>query len=183
MKRESILFYLAVNKLYLYFINSKKETIVELDTSLFFEFGEIKDIKKCQKEIMKILANTKIKNLYVKPNLIILFNDISHSDIVYLYKEVFKELEYNKIYFIPLSKIASEIAPKRDVVVFDKNYYTDFKNNYKLDEQAEFSDDTIFIGLVSDKNLHFSNEFIIWETFKSHFTNGLEYVKMITGDD
>lgn len=165
LKRETILFYMANDKIYLYRILSGKEDIIELDTSGFFSFGEISDVRECQKRLTEIQAKMNFNTIYLKPNILVLYNDVSHSDLKFLYREVLKVFDYNEVRFVPVSAITKKIRNDENLVVFDKNYYT-FIVRREKSMNDDFDFEPIFIGKTDSKHIHYSDTDIIWKKFK-----------------
>ncbi len=164
LKRETILFYMTNNKIYLYRSLLKKENIIDTDTSTFFSFGEIKDVEECQKCLRKILSKINLSTIYLKPNFIVLYNDVCNSDIKFLYKEVLKVFDYNKVKFISLSVVTSKITHDENLVIFDHDYYTLVSKEKKLTRE-EFDFNPIMIGKSDNKYIHYSDIDIIWKKF------------------
>lgn len=170
MKREEILYYMKEDKIYLFAVYSKKERVIELDTSSFFKFGEISDVRKLRKTISEILNKFSFGPIYMKPNLNILYNDVTNCDIKYLYENVFATQDFNKINFFCLTDIAKRINNSNNLVVFDKDYYTLINKKIKTTDKNIIDFDPILIGKKMSTCIHYSEENIIWNTFKSYFT-------------
>lgn len=183
MRREEILVFLATDKLYIYSVSAKKEKIIDLDTSQFFRFGEISNLEKCEKVVSENLAKMDFKTFYLKPNFIILYNDVSWSDTKYLYRALFKNIEYNELAFVPMSRVARKINKSDNLVIFDKNYYTLVNKGEKCFSEDDIMFEPILIGKVDTDHIHYSDSTILWKEFKTYFTNGLYYGKMDIGDD
>jgi len=183
MKREAILFYLSTDKLRLYRTRGKQEEVFEIDTSLFFEFGEISNVQKCARVLTKYLARMHFGPVYLKPDFIVLYNDVSHSDIKFLYRAVLGEMEANSIKFVPLTRVAKSIRDDENLVLFDKNYYTLVNRGEKLMNLETIDFEPVLIGNEDTSHLHYSEEDIVWRTFKSHFTNLVNCDNMDVGDD
>lgn len=181
MKREEILLYLSTNTIRLYLVNLGKENIIEKDTSLFFEFGEILDEKKCEKELTNIFA--KLSFNLLKPNITILYNDISHSDIKFLYRCSIREVNFNYIYFVSITNLVKKYVKKDNIVIFDKNYYTLIDQHEKTIHEEYINFEPIYIGKKDSKYSHYSDKDIIWNTFKTYFTKLRTCDKMDVGDD
>ena len=80
MKREVILFYIMNDKICIYLIKAKREIIKELDTSFFFKCGELLDVDKFSLERDKIIVEEKVLTRLLRPNLCVLYNDITNCD-------------------------------------------------------------------------------------------------------
>ena len=165
MKREEILFYLSNGLVHLYFKNTKKEVIFDVDTSSFFKFGEISDVEKFQEEIEKIAEKT-FSGSILKPIVHVLYNDITYSDQKYLYKVGLSSFNYSNIKFYELSGLIRKIDKNKNILIFDKDYYTDIKNRCKLKNIDELENDPIIIGENDGKCTHFSDKNLIWNEFK-----------------
>lgn len=183
MRREEILVFLATDKLYIYSVSAKKEKIIDLDTSQFFQFGEISDVEKCEKVISRELSKMDFKTFYLKPNYIILYNDIARSDTKFLYRSLFREIEFNTLAFVPLSKVARRINKSDNLVIFDKNYYTLVNRKEKCKSEDEILFDPIIIGKSDTEHIHYSDSTLIWKEFKTYFTNSRIYDNIEVGDD
>ena len=158
------------DKIYIKLSKCKNEIIEKVDTSLLFKYGEITDVKKFQSMIEDILNKERLLGGILKPDIIVLYNDVTNCDLKFLYEVGLEPFGYNKITFIELSKIVKQISKNNNIVFFDKNYFTIFKNNQKL-ENTEFLDfEPIIIGSNKEDNLHFSDNDLIWNYFKTHFT-------------
>lgn len=183
MKREEILFYMSEGTVSMYFIRSKLEKIIEVDTSLFFKFGEISDVEKCENMIAELLTKIKFNSSYLKPNLVVLYNDICYADLRYLYRCALRGFSYNTIRFVELSRIAKLLGENKNLVVFDKTYYTSIDRGEKFVNEENLGVNPIIIGKSKSGHIHYPDDKIVWKTFKSHFTNGDIYVNMDVGDD
>lgn len=174
MKREEILFYMATDKVYLYLVNSKHEKIVDLDTSLFFRFGEIYDIETCSKTITELLLKMNFGTFYLKPNMTILYNNVCRSDIKFLYRYAIRELECNNINFVPLKTVLKMVRDDENLVFFDENYYTLINKEEKcaMEQIETYLDfEPVLVGKSDTIHLHYADEDIVWRTFKTYFTN------------
>ncbi len=164
-RRETVLFYMVNDKIYLYRTVARKENIIEVDTGLFFSFGEISDVEECQKCLTEIQTKMNFNAIYLKPNFIVLYNDVSHSDLKFLYKEVLKVFDYNEVKFVPISAVATKIRNDENLVVFDKNYYTLIVRREKC-MTDDFDFEPVFIGKKDREHIHYSDADIIWKKFK-----------------
>lgn len=183
MKREEILFYLSEGKVRIYLYKSKKEYSYDIDTSLFFKWGEILNVELCSDAITKILAKINFGPYYLKPNLYVLYNDICHCDLKFLYRFALEEFNYNEIRFMPMSKLVELIKNDSNIVVYDKNYYTNIKRGEKTVNPKAIGKDVVIIGKSTSKHVHYSDDDIIWREFKDCFTNQKSYGIMNIGDD
>ena len=183
MRREEILLYLTQDRINIYFVKAGRETIIDKDTSLFFEFGEISNERECEKVLTEILSKMNFSLFYLKPNLTILYNDVCKSDIRFLYRCSVREVNFNSIYFVPITKLVKNYIKKKNIVVFDKNYYTDIDSGEKFVSEELIDFEQIYIGKKDDKHSHYSESNILWETFKSYFTKIRTCDKMDVGDD
>ncbi len=164
-RRETILFYMVNDKIYLYRKVLKKENIIEVDTSKFFSFGEISDVEACQNCLTEIQAKMNFNAIYLKPDFLVLYNDVSHSDLKFLYKEVLKVFDYNEVKFVPMSEVVTKIRDDENLVVFDKNYYTLIVRREKC-MNDDFDFEPVFIGKKDREHIHYSDTDIIWKKFK-----------------
>ena len=170
MKKEVILFYISSNIINMFLVNKKREIIKEVDTSSFFKFGEISCVKNFKTSLEKIVNEEKVLTGLFKPNLIVLYNDVTYCDLECLYELALLPFNYDKINFVPISNIVKTVNANEKLVFFDKNYYTVFKGNYKTDNKSIVPIDSIFIGKTDDESIHYSDSTILWKTFISHFT-------------
>ena len=77
---------------------------------------------------------------------------------------------YNDIEFVPITKIVKLINASDNLVLFDKNYYTVFKYNYKTDNVKNINFKPLYIGKVGTQVVHYADDGIVWKTFISYFT-------------
>ncbi len=183
MKREEILFYLSEGKLSLYFTGAQKEKTLDVDTSLFFQCGEISNVSKGENALTQLLAKIKFNHSYLKPDLVVLYNDVCRADMKHLYCSVLRGFSYNTIRFVRLSRIARSISKEKNVVVFDKNYYTLIDRGEKTKNDGDLGENPIIIGKCKTPHVHYPDEDIIWKTLKSCFTNVNIYDNIDVGDD
>lgn len=183
MQREEILFYMKFGELDIYQTKSKKEKKIEFDNSLFFEFGEIKNAEECMKALSELISSIKFNPFYLKPKLVILYNDACHSDSKFLYKYVLKDLECSEIRFVPLSTIAKKIKDDDRVVVFDGNYYTIINKQIKIESLDDLDFEPIIIGKKDKDRVHYPDKDTIWKAFKTYFTNSQRCDTIVIGDD
>lgn len=183
MRREEILVFLATDKLYLYSNRSKKEKIIDLDTSHFFRHGEISNVSECEKVITEKLLKMDNRTTYLKPNYIILYNDVCWSDIKFLYRSVMRGVEYNSLKFVPITRVAKKINQSENLVIFDKNYYILVNRGERCMDITNVSFEPIMIGEANSLHVHYSDLDIVWRKFKTYFTNSEMYDNMDVGDD
>ena len=158
------------DKIYIYLKNSKKEIITNIEASFFFKCGEISDVDKFSKTLEGIIRNEKKLTGFFRPNVIVLYNDVTWCDLKYLYRASLTVLNYEKIEFMPISRIIKMINDSDRIVWFDKNYYTIFKYNFKTIDKNIIDFNPIYIGKNNVKDTHYANENIIWNSFISYFT-------------
>lgn len=183
MKRETILFYLSTNSMRLYLVRSKKEYVLKEDTSLFFKYGEIKNVELGRKYLSKIISKLKFGLYYLKPDLVVLYNDVCSCDNEFLYRGLLEEIDANGIKFVPLTKIAMDIRDDENLVVADGDYYTLLNRREKVNSLDSLGFEPVIIGEKDDNYIHFSDDSIIWNKFKSCFTKDETYDIMEVGDD
>lgn len=183
MRREEILIFLATDKLYIYSVSAKKEKIIDLDTSQFFRFGEISNLEKCEKMFSENLSKMDFKTFYLKPNFVILYNDVAYGDTKYLYRSLFRNIEFNSLAFVPLSRVARRINKSDNLVIFDKNYYTLVARGEKVKSEEDIMFEPILIGKSDTEHIHYSDTTILWKEFKTYFTKSQIYDKIDVGDD
>ena len=169
MRNENILIFLEKNKFYFYNIKTKKEIIEEVDMTSFFEFGEIKSVNKFQEYIKSFLDKYNIAS-FLKPNISVLYNDVSYSDQESLYKLVLNEFNYSNISFIKMRKIVSKEDNFERIIYFDGDIYTSFNLGIKQFSLDFINFEPIIIGEKLDGYIHYSDKQILWNLFKSHFT-------------
>lgn len=166
MKREVILFYITFNKIYLYLKKVKKEVIDYFDTSSFFKNGEISDVSEFSRCLNKFIEKGKIAYGLIKPKIIVLYNDVTDSDLKFLYQAGLSPFNADDIEFTELSKIVKAITKDENIVFFDGDCYTVFKDNIKIKDIKKVDFMPTIIGHASKKYKHFADENIIWETFR-----------------
>lgn len=171
------------DRIYIYSVNAKKEHIYDVDTSLFFKLGEISNEKLCESTITELLAKISFGPFYLKPNLIVLYNDICNCDLKFIYRCALSGFNYNHIDFVPLSKLVKKIKNDQNIVVFDKNYYTLIDRGEKIMQASTFDFEPVVVGEPKSVHMHFSGDDLIWKTFKSYFTNRRRYDMIDAGDD
>ncbi len=170
MKREDVLFYLDKCRVYLYFIKIDKEIIEDIDTSSFFELSEIKNVELSANLLFEKL-NKYFNNIIFKPDLYILYNDVTACDIKVLYKKSLEFINYRNIHFIELSCLIQKFNNSDNIVFYDGDGYTIFKDKIKL-KNIDYIDFTpIFIGAKPDNYFYYSGDNVIWNSFKTYFTN------------
>ena len=170
MKREKILLYICSNKIFLYLINKKKEVIEEVDTSLFFKCGEIKNVKELEKTLRYIFNKNKILGSIIKSNIVVLYNNITNSDITELYKSSLECFDFNRINFINIESLLIKLNNYPKIIYYDGETYTSFHLKEKETSINCFASDSVFIGDTKTVNTHYSKKELIWEMFKSDFT-------------
>lgn len=183
MKREDILLYLSTDKINIYLYKAKREYTFDVDTSLFFEWGEIKNVELCREALTEILTKIDFGHRYLKPHVYVLYNDICHCDLKFLYEYALEVLDYSKIDFVPLTKLVKVMKEDSNFVVFDKNYYTNLKRGEKSVSAKVIDKDSIIIGDNKTRHIHYAGEDVIFKTFKTYFTNQKSYGIMNVGDD
>ncbi len=183
MKREEILFYLASDVVHVYLTKSKKEYIEQVDTSPFFKCGEISSVKQLREYIEKFASKLNFGLYYLKPELVVLYNDVCAGDVKYLYRHALSPFGYSKASFVPLSRLVKKIKDDEKVVVCDGNCYTLIDSRRKVESLKGLEFEPIVLGETSRKHIHHSDKEILWKTFKSCFTKGSRYGMMDVGDD
>ena len=171
MKREEVLFYMTNDKIHVYLSNAKREIIEEVNTSTFFKYGEISDIEICREEISSFISRNNLIKGVLKPDLIVLYNDICNCDLEYLYKSVLAYFNYNEIKFLRLTNLVKNIKNYENIVIYDKDYYTIIGTKEKKKNLSDLDFLPIVIGEIDKDFLHFSDKNLIWNIFKTHFTN------------
>lgn len=182
MKREEILLYMSAEKTYIYLRQTKKEYILDEDTSLFFNLGEISNERLCEDYFAEISTKMSFGPYYLKPNIIVLYNDVCSCDLKFLYRCALRGFNYNRVDFVPLTRVAKIIRDEPNVVVFDKNYYTLVGRGEKTLNDSTIDFEPVLIGKTSPEHVHYSDEQIVWSTFKSYFTNRRRYDIIEVGD-
>lgn len=170
MKREVVLFYIECDKIYMYLLKSKKEIIKCINTSFFFNYGEICNVDEFSKVLEKMLHDEKILTGLFKPILYVLYNDVCNCDLKYLYKTSLLPFNYEKINFVSLSDIVKLINDDSKIVYFDKDYYTVFNGNFKTKDEKDIVFFPIYIGKYNTNSIHYFDNSIVWKTFISRFT-------------
>lgn len=154
-----------------------------LDTSLFFKYGEISNVNTCSEAITKIMAKMNFGLYYLKPNIIVLYNDVCSADAKFLYKSVLESIGYNKLSFVPLTKLVKRIGKGKNLVVCDGDYYTLVNRGEKCMSLESIDFDPIILGKNDDSHVHYSDGDIVWKSFKTYFTNKQSYDMIGVGDD
>lgn len=167
MKRETVLFYLSDNKYYIYFCNRDKELKKEIDTSSFLKYGEISSVENLYETIVDDLA----KNLFLKPNIIILYDSSCLGDIKYIYKEIFKYIGINNIKFISIRQLLKNDKYYKRLVIKNKDNYTIIKDNIKIDSLDKIKFKPIILGEGETKYHSLLDKDYIFNKFKHQFTN------------
>lgn len=183
MKREEILFYITTDIIHIYLKNANKEYLEKIDTSLFFKLGEISDVDRCSEAITKLTSKMNFGLYYLKPNVYVLYNDVCSCDIKFLYRSSLQALGYNRLNFVPLTRLTSKIHEKKNLVVRDGNYYILIDRGEKRMSLESLDFDPIIIGEANDHHVHYADRDILWKTFKTYFTNKKSYDIMDVGDD
>jgi hypothetical protein len=183
MKREEILFYLSNDKVRMYFLREEKDYTYEIDTSSFFKYGDIYNVELCDFAITEILTKINFSPFHLKPNLYVLYNNVSACDTKFLYSHALRSFNYNFIRFIPLTGIVKRIKSDQNIVVFDKNYYTLIDRGEKILTDSDIEIEEVLIGRRNPNHVHYSDDDIIWDTCKSYFTKEKKYDIMSVGDD
>jgi len=183
MKREKILFFLEKNKINLYFINSKREEIITVDTSLFFKFGEIIDVKRCEECFLKILSHINYGPYYLKPDIFVLYNGIDQYDAKFIYSYVLKSFNYHEVFFLTFKDLVLQVFNNENIVVYHNDYYVILDRFKKMYSEKNLKHNPILIGKHSSRHLHYTDENLLWKTYKSYFTNPKNYGMIRLGDD
>lgn len=183
MKREEILFYLREGCITLYQVGNRREYIYKVDTSLFFKWGEISDVNVLQEIVGKLVTKLNLGLFYLKPNVVVLYNDVCMCDIKFLYKSALLPLGYNRVSFVPLSKVARMVKETDALVVSEGDCYTFIKDRYKQASLDGCGFEPIVIGKCEGDHIHFADEDIVFKTFKSCFTKRGKYDIIELGDD
>lgn len=167
MKRETVLFYLSDTKYYIYFCNRNKEIKKTINTTSFLKYGEISSVDNLYSTIEDDIS----KNLFLKPNIIILYDSSCLGDIKYIYREVFKKIGINNIKFISINQLLKNNKYYKRLIVKNKNNYTVLKDNIKIDSLDNIDFKPIIIGEDNTKYHSFLDKDYIFNAFKHHFTN------------
>lgn len=167
----------------MYLINGKREYIFDVDTSLFFKFGEISHVYRCSETIAKILSKMNFGLHYLKPDVKVLYNDVCSCDAKFLYENALAVLGYNRIDFIPMTKLAKKIRKADNLVIFDGECYTLVNRGEKCMTLDSLDFDPIILGKTDKSHIHYSDLDILWKTFKSCFTNKESCDIIEVGDD
>jgi len=183
MKREKILFFLEKDRINLYFVKSRKEKVIDVDTTLFFKFGEISDVEKCVEVLSEILSKIQFSSYYLKPDIIVLYDGVSYSDMKFLYKFALKEFGYNSLGFVTFKDVVKKITSLENAIVFNKDYYISEEKNKKYIDEKLIDFKPLIIGKNKTEHLHYSDENLLWKTFKTCFTNVKSCDMIDIGDD
>lgn len=171
MKKEEVLFYIANGKFYVYLVHAKKEVIEKIDTSSFFKCGEISDVENCQNAIADFVDKKFVLTGFLKPDIKVLYNDTTFCDLKELYKISLLPFNYDDISFIGWNSILKRFHNRERLVVFDCDYYTILKDNIKVQNIDMLKFSPIIIGSKCRDYVHYADLDILWNTFKSRFTN------------
>ncbi len=170
MKREEILVYLSEGLIRVYMKNSKKEYSLKMDTSLFFKLGEISDVKSCRQAFEKISEKINFGLYYMRPKMIILYNDVCNSDIRFLYESSLAAFNYDEIKFVALSKLVNTISDAKNLVVADGECYTLIEKRVKVQSLEGIDFEPVLIGTQRGEFVHYSDSDIIWKQFKKIYS-------------
>lgn len=183
MKRETILFFLENNKINLYFVKSKREKVVNVDTSLFFKYGEILDVSLCEDALLKVVSKINFGPYYLKPDLCVLYNGIKYYDSKFIYSCVLKVFNYHKIFFVTFKDLIMQTFHNENIIVYHKDYYVWVSKERKLFSERKLNKESIIVGKSTSKYVHYSDENMLWKIYKSCFTNTQNYDMIYIGDD
>ena len=170
MKKEKVLLYIISNKIYIYSLKKKKEIIKEVDTSLFFENGEIKEVKEFLRIIKTILSSQGLISSIVKADIDVLYNNVTSCDLKALYKLALSQLEFNNISFTTIESIINTLSEPTKIIYYDGLVYTSFSENKKSKNLDIYSKDTVIVGNTNNKYIYYSKKDLIWEIYKRSFT-------------
>lgn len=165
-----MLLYISHNKIYLYLVKKKKEIIEEVDTSLFFENGDIRSVKECIEILKSIFQKNKIVGGLLKLDVDILYNNITTCDIMALYKMVIKPFDCGEITFTTIESLLKNIKDYSKLIYYDGETFTSFYSKKKSKDIKTFSKDSIIIGTDYIDYIHYAEKNILWKKYKSKFT-------------
>lgn len=171
MKREEVLFYLTTGKIYLYLKNTKREIIEDIDTSTFFKYGEISSVEDFTNTINDFMNKKKIFTGIFKSNIYVLYNNITNCDLTFLYKSALNSMGFNNIEFISITKVLKTIGSFKRLVLCDEDYFTLIDKKEKVLNLNDITFEPILIGGNMGNFTHYADTDLIWNSFKSHFTN------------
>ena len=169
IKSNRILIYINDDFFHAYFLNNKKEIIEPLKTKFVVE-GEIKNVKEGKIFLEKLDRKKDLYSGLFKPSLIVLYNDITNSDVITLYKLLLEDFNYKSIDFISLSEFLKPMKDFDRLFLYDNGIYTSFsdRKKYKSLELIKFK--PIIIGNDHTDFIHYSDKFLIWNNFILSFT-------------
>ncbi len=171
MRKEKILLYIKKNKIYLYLTKKKREIIDEVDTSLFFENGEIKNVKECAQVLRQLFQRIKILGNIIKFDIDVLYNDVTSCDLQELYNLVLSQFEPSNVSFTPISSQLTNKNEYKRIIYYDGSTYTSFYNKRKSIFEEELDYNAIIVGKCDSKYIHYTDEDMIWNEYKRDFTN------------
>ena len=159
--RKIFIFYFTKEYTFIYIKNSKKEIIDKVNNT-FMKYSEIIDYNRFIQYLNYLKNKYLILNTFLKPIIYVLYNDISFTDIKYIYSNAFKDTFYP--YSINFIKI-SDLNYNGKLVYYD-DCYTNLNKRTKFCSESFLSKKSILVGKVSNKHLHFSDKYYFWSKIK-----------------
>lgn len=169
IKNNKILIYINDNYFHIYYLNNKKE-IIEPINNKFIVNDEIKSVKNGKKFLDKLDNKKNIYSGFFKPDLTVLYNDITNSDITFLYKALLEDFNYKKINFISLSNFLKNNKEFNRLLLYQNGIYTSFKDKKKYESLDYINYNPIIIGNDNSGLVHYCDKFLIWNSFILNFT-------------
>lgn len=168
-KNNKILIYINDNYFHMYFLDNKKEIIKPIKNK-FIIAGEIKDVFLGKKFLDELDKKENIYSGFFKPDLTVLYNDITNCDIKALYKMMLDDFNYRNINFVSLSDFLKTRKDYNRIFLYENNTYTSFSERKKY-ESLDFTNiKPIIIGNDNSDRIHYSDKFLIWNNFILGFT-------------
>ena len=169
MNKNKILIYISDNFFHIYFLNNKTE-IIEPINDKFMCYGEIKSVDKGKKFLDFLDKKYNIYTGFFKPDLNVLYNDITNTDIKILYKLLLEDFNYKNINFISLSNFLKDKKNFNRLVLYENGIYTAFSLRKKYESLSFLKYKPIIIGNDNSGQIHYCDKFLIWNNFILSFT-------------
>jgi len=116
IKKKQIYIYINSDKTYI-FLKHKNKTIIENNNNNIIKNSEIVNVEKTLKHLLKIDKKHNIYNGYLKPDIIVLYNDFVDCDIIYLYKAILQDFNYKNISFIKISELIKKLKNNERILI------------------------------------------------------------------
>lgn len=169
IKNNKILIYINDEYFHTYSINNKKE-IIEPIKKKFIVGGEVQNVNLGKKFLDKVDKKYNIYSGFFKPDLTVLYNDVTNCDIKVLYKTLLEDFNYKSINFVSLSDFLKSRKDFNRLFLYENNSYISFRYKKKYESLEEIDFQPIIIGNDNSDRIHYSDKFLIWNNFILGFT-------------